>query len=264
MARPVNADAAATRERILKSATQLFGERGAKSSIREIAKSAGVSLAMVHHYFGSKDELYGSCVDAMYVELAQLRDHLVAEVAAANRSDGSVQTGAGAKGSINQAFETAVREGFRFAREHQSAMRLMMRRVVARGALDEGRAEEFLVPFLEQASAIVSSLTGRPAHELRLPLQSLVFLNGRYAIADVEELKLVTGALTEADAVQAVADTCKRHGKVAGTFVGDVDGAVEAAEQGFQCLMYANDIFLYTRALREGVDGIRAALDSAG
>lgn len=197
MARPVNADAAATRQRILASATELFGERGAKSSIREIAKSAGVSLAMVHHYFGSKEDLYGSCVDAMYVELAELRDHLVAEVGTA--SDPS------------RIFEKAVRAGFQFAREHQSAMRLMMRRVVARGALDAGRAEEFLVPFLDQASSIVAALTARPAVELRLPLQSLVFLNGRYAIADVEELKLVTGADTEAEALDAVADHLVEH-----------------------------------------------------
>lgn len=192
MARSVNADAAATRERILASATQLFGEQGAKSSIREIAKSAGVSLAMVHHYFGSKDELYSSCVDAMYVELAELRQHLVAEVGTAS--------------DPRLVFEKAVREGFRFARAHQSAMRLMLRSVVARGALDAGRAEEFLVPFLDQASAIVASLTGRPAAELRLPLQSLVFLNGRYAIADADELMLITGAPTKVEAIDAVAD----------------------------------------------------------
>ncbi len=197
MARPVNADAAATRQRILASATQLFGEQGAKSSIREIAKSAGVSLAMVHHYFGSKDDLYSSCVDAMYVELAQLRDHLVREVGTASNPQ-----------SI---FEKAVREGFRFAREHQSAMRLMMRRVVARGALDAGRAEEFLVPFLDQASTIVASLTGQSAASLRLPLQSLVFLNGRYAIADIDELMLVTGEFSKSAALQAVEDHLVEH-----------------------------------------------------
>ena len=196
MGRPINADAAATRQRILESATVLFAEQGAKSSIREIAKGAGVSLAMVHHYFGSKDELYGSCVDAMYVELAELREHLAKELATARGTN---------------VFEKAVREGFRFARAHQSAMRLMLRRVVARGALDEGRAEEFLVPFLDQASAIVASLTGRSASALRLPLQSLVFLNGRYAIADAEELKLVTGAATERDALAAVEDHLVEH-----------------------------------------------------
>jgi len=65
------------------------------------------------------------------------------------------------------------------------------------------------------------------------------------------------------DAVQNVVDTCRKHKKVAGTFVGGVEAGVDAAEQGFQCLMYANDVFLYTRALSEGVDGIRAKLDSA-
>lgn len=188
MARPVNADAAATRRRILESATRLFSERGAAGSIRDIAKSAGVSLAMVHHYFGSKDALYGACVDAMYAELAELREHLTAALSTAT--------------SPAQLIERAVREGFRFACAHRQAMRLMMRGVVTRGAIDAARVDEFLVPFLDQTSAFVASIGGREARSLRLPLQSLVFLIGRYAIAETSELVLITG---EADADAALA-----------------------------------------------------------
>ena len=75
----------------------------------------------------------------------------------------------------------------------------------------------------------------------------------------------VPGEFTHAsylDAVQQVVNTCRKHERVAGTFVGGVDDGVRAAEQGFQCLMYANDVFLYTRALGEGVEGIRAQLKS--
>ncbi|MEM9070802.1 MAG: TetR/AcrR family transcriptional regulator [Myxococcota bacterium] len=190
MARPVNADASATRQRILTSATLLFSERGAKSSIREIAKDAGVSLAMVHHYFGSKDDLFAACITGMYVELAELRTHLI---------EGLTETK-----SIEQLFEYAIREGFRFARAHQPAMRLMMRTVVARGAIDQARIDEFLVPFLEQASKLVSGVTGADPDSLRLPLQSLIFLNGRYAIAEIDELRLVTATDTAEAALAAV------------------------------------------------------------
>jgi len=70
MSRPVNADADATRQRMLEAAVQLFAERGLGStSIRDVAGAAGVSLAMVHHYFGSKDDLYDACIDATYAEL---------------------------------------------------------------------------------------------------------------------------------------------------------------------------------------------------
>jgi len=196
MARPVNADASATKQRILESATLFFSEKGKKSSVRDIARGAGVSLGMVHHYFGSKDDLYGACIDAMYEELAELRAHLTEALGAS---------------SVETILEDAVRSVFRFARERRTTMRLMMRRVVSRGALDEGRADTFLLPFLEQASALVAAKTGRDPASLRLPLQSLVFLNGRYAIADTNELMLVTGAADPVAALQAVEDHLVDH-----------------------------------------------------
>src|SRR5688572_30209237 len=74
MARPPNADAGATQARVLGAALDLFSESGApRVSIRDIAKRAGVTLATVHHYFGTKDELYSACIEAMYAELEAFR-----------------------------------------------------------------------------------------------------------------------------------------------------------------------------------------------
>ncbi|MET8122051.1 TetR family transcriptional regulator [Micromonospora sp. NPDC005189] len=54
--RPGNPD---TREAILDAARTAFAERGFDaSSIRAIAATAGVDPALVHHYFGSKDQLF--------------------------------------------------------------------------------------------------------------------------------------------------------------------------------------------------------------
>ncbi|MET7707844.1 TetR family transcriptional regulator [Micromonospora sp. NPDC005413] len=54
--RPGNPD---TREAILDAARTAFAERGFDaSSIRAIAAIAGVDPALVHHYFGSKDQLF--------------------------------------------------------------------------------------------------------------------------------------------------------------------------------------------------------------
>ena len=48
-----------TRAEILASARTLFAERGfAGTSVRAIAASAGVDPALVHHYYGSKDDLF--------------------------------------------------------------------------------------------------------------------------------------------------------------------------------------------------------------
>ena len=60
------------REQILKTAVQLFSQRGfSGTTTKEIARAAGVSEAMVFRHFSSKDELYGailadkSCQDGM-------------------------------------------------------------------------------------------------------------------------------------------------------------------------------------------------------
>ncbi|MFD5637746.1 MULTISPECIES: TetR family transcriptional regulator [unclassified Streptomyces] len=54
----------ATRDRILEAAREEFSERGyEKTSIRGIAKSAGVDPALVHHYFGTKDQVFEAAVE---------------------------------------------------------------------------------------------------------------------------------------------------------------------------------------------------------
>ncbi len=54
--RPGNPD---TREAILSASRDAFAERGYDAaSIRQIAASAGVDPALVHHYFGNKEQLF--------------------------------------------------------------------------------------------------------------------------------------------------------------------------------------------------------------
>lgn len=51
------------REKIMRAARSLFAERGFEGvSIREIASSAGVNIAMVSYYFGGKEGLYFECI----------------------------------------------------------------------------------------------------------------------------------------------------------------------------------------------------------
>lgn len=60
--RPGNQD---TRRVILRAARAAFAERGYDgASIRYIATSAGVDPALVHHYFGAKDQLFLAAMDA--------------------------------------------------------------------------------------------------------------------------------------------------------------------------------------------------------
>jgi AcrR family transcriptional regulator len=148
MARPINADAEATRRRILASARLLFSERGIDgASVREIARGADVSLAMVHHYFGSKDDLYAACVAAMDAELDELQRSLAAELAQG--------------GAVPQLLERAMRLGFRYGRAHQIETRLLMRHVATEGELPEGRREGRQAPFLAESSTLIGAALGR-------------------------------------------------------------------------------------------------------
>lgn len=59
--RPGNPD---TREAILKASREAFAERGYDAaSIRQIATGAGVDPALVHHYFGTKEQLFLAAVE---------------------------------------------------------------------------------------------------------------------------------------------------------------------------------------------------------
>jgi AcrR family transcriptional regulator len=52
-----------SRERILASARELFARNGMdKTSIRSIATAAGVDSALVHHYFGTKQQLFAAAI----------------------------------------------------------------------------------------------------------------------------------------------------------------------------------------------------------
>lgn len=68
----------ATREHILDTARRLFAEHGFEgTSLRQVARTAGVDPAMVHHFFKGKDELF-----ALSVELPADPEEVLAGVTA--------------------------------------------------------------------------------------------------------------------------------------------------------------------------------------
>ncbi|KAA0084137.1 TetR/AcrR family transcriptional regulator [Mycolicibacterium sp. P9-64] len=76
-----------TRDRILASARELFARSGIdKTSIRSIASAAGVDAALVHHYFGTKQQLFIAAVripiDPMLV-IGPLRETPIDELGSA-------------------------------------------------------------------------------------------------------------------------------------------------------------------------------------
>ncbi|MEV0910938.1 TetR/AcrR family transcriptional regulator [Streptomyces hokutonensis] len=73
--RPPRTEAADTRDRILAAAREEFSERGyEKTSVRGIAKAAGVDSALVHHYFGTKEQVFESAVEVAFAPVLRTRD----------------------------------------------------------------------------------------------------------------------------------------------------------------------------------------------
>lgn len=192
MPRPVNADAAATKQRILDSALEMFGSRGIDAvSLRELASDAKVSSAMIHHCFGGKDGLRQAAIDTMYnqlgglaIQMAQLLQPGVCE-------------------SPGEVFDRAVRFCLKFCREHRSSARLLMRDVVAKGELDDQREAKTNGPFIDQITSRLGEILECSATELRMPLHSCITLVGRYAVSSDKELMRLTAKDNVEDALVA-------------------------------------------------------------
>ena len=180
MARPVGADAEATRGRILRCAARLFAEHGeGNTSMRDIGRAAGVSLATVHHYFGSKDDLYRASVDSMYVELEALREELTQ----------SIQP----ERPLAMSVEEVIRSSFRFACHHRPAVQLVMRTVIDTEALAVERRSGLMLPIVDEAASILEAPAGIDKAHLRMLLQSMNHLIVRYALCDPQEMVVVVG-----------------------------------------------------------------------
>ncbi|MFI9392894.1 TetR family transcriptional regulator [Streptomyces bauhiniae] len=75
--RPPRAESGDTRDRILGAAREEFSERGYdKTSVRGIAKAAGVDSALVHHYFGTKEQVFEAAVSVAFAPALAAPDAL--------------------------------------------------------------------------------------------------------------------------------------------------------------------------------------------
>lgn len=82
--RPAADDAAVSRDQILDAAIQAFAVSGFDSmSIRGLTRQLSVSHGLIHHYFGSKRQLWDACVDVYF---RALRDQMIALAPAPGKS----------------------------------------------------------------------------------------------------------------------------------------------------------------------------------
>ncbi|MFG2139165.1 TetR family transcriptional regulator [Streptomyces sp. NPDC048650] len=76
-ARAESGEGPGARERILAAARAEFAERGYdKTSVRGIAKAAGVDAALVHHYFGTKEQVFAAAIELSFAPALTMPDAL--------------------------------------------------------------------------------------------------------------------------------------------------------------------------------------------
>lgn len=180
MARPENADSARTFERIMRSARTIVRARGADElSFRRVAAEASVSVGTVRYYFSTTEELIEALLDPWYRALEDLEESMAQVVAEVSEE--------GAPAAIGRAVRAAYQ--LTFARREEVALR---------SANPSSRRMLYLQSFLDRATPVLVSLTGRSEAEVRLIYQSITFAIVRWATATDEERCLVTGADPEA------------------------------------------------------------------
>jgi AcrR family transcriptional regulator len=85
--RPLRADAARNRDKLLATATRVFGERGLDAPLEDIARRAGVSIGTLYNHFPTREAL----VDAIVPErLAALERFALAALAESDPWQGFV------------------------------------------------------------------------------------------------------------------------------------------------------------------------------
>ncbi len=96
------------KQAILEAAERLFAERGfAATSMRDLAEAAGTSKALLHHHFGSKEELYQAVISQVVGRYTE-------------RQQAQLQPGVDPQKSIIEGMRTL----FRFYQETPNLVRL--------------------------------------------------------------------------------------------------------------------------------------------
>ena len=150
-----------TREAILEAAREAFAERGYDgASIRLIAAGAGVDPALVHHYFGTKNQLFLDAMQAPFDPMQVLPQVLAGGVDGVGER--LVRTllrlcDSGAGGAVAALFRSAVSNELIARMLREFVLRQISRRVIKELDLDpvEGPIRTTLV--FSQISGLVTA-----------------------------------------------------------------------------------------------------------
>lgn len=138
--KPLRADAARNRDKLLVAATEVFGERGLDASLEEIARRAGVSIGTLYNHFPTREAFW----DAIFPErLSALERVMESALAAPDPWDGFVGylEGLFALQAEDHGLNDALAQRFRAAGEVEQACHRGFRRAerIIQRARDSGQ-----------------------------------------------------------------------------------------------------------------------------
>jgi AcrR family transcriptional regulator len=175
MARPFQANAAATRQRILKAATHLFAMHGeGTTSMRQIARDAGVVQATIHHYYESKERLYEACTEAMVADVEQEVERLAGRL--------------NEKLSVTDAVQEAVRLAYRYVGAHRATARLLNRQILETGSGSHAAYQALLMSLMKAATPRLLKDSSLDQNELHIALYGLICLMVRISVSEPQEI----------------------------------------------------------------------------
>ena len=180
-----------SRERILRVATQLFGDRGFDAvTTRTIAAAAGLNVATVAHHTGSKADLYEAVFARLHQHEAAMLDAQLAEVSEADVADPV---------RVRQVLRDLVDAYVDVLAAEPAIAGLWSRRWLERGARSDAVEERFARPLFDRVEAILRAAQEAgsvPPLDAHLAVKSIVWITYGY----------FTGGLVEAHAARDVSD----------------------------------------------------------
>jgi AcrR family transcriptional regulator len=200
---PTRSDGAQARLRLLRAALECFATLGYnKTSTRQIAQAAGVNLAAINYYFGSKAELYR----AVYSQLCEI---------ASDSTDGDappplptrLEPGVTLL-SVLQAFFRISLQPLKQSEAMRLSMRLHFREMLEPSGMLQEHIEQKIRPLHDSLTALLSNQLGLAvpdddALRLSLTIQGLVVF---HFVAQDVVVHLAPSLTATAEAIDTLAE----------------------------------------------------------
>jgi AcrR family transcriptional regulator len=183
--RPKDADSRKTIDAILAAVAGEVGDgvEPRQISMRRVASRAGVSLGTIQYYFGSRDELLESALDAYYERLAGLITSLHGDFASV-APEGALSA---------KAIDGAARRLYRFVLDERPFTALRLATNAERGELHPRRQGDFQAAIIGAAVEALTPHCAVTAEDLRMSLLAMSAMIVRFGVMSESELVLLTG-----------------------------------------------------------------------